>query len=321
MPAARVPRTRPTLPAALAGVLLLTACGTQTAESRSGGVPPAGGADATGLPGDVSCGPEPSDTPATPSASAPSGEASDQERDGVRIVGLGGADHDCAVFEVTNPAAEPFTYTITFDLLSATGEGLGSREQTVESVGPGQTIRRAVSLSQPAAPTDGPFSLRIHRVRSVPTSEAPSTGGNCPPSGVHMYADEGSAAMGLRALSVHLVNCGTDTVRLNGYPPVEVLDERHRLIEDVEVLDGGSAIASGTGADGEPRPLALESGEGAYAVLTWRNTTEAGDPVHAPYVRVRAEPGAAPVMVTPELDLGTTGRLGVGPWKQTETGR
>lgn len=32
-----------------------------------------------------------------------------------------------------------------------------------------------------------------------------------------------------------------------------------------------------------------------------------------------AKPGAAPVTVIPELDLGTTGKLGVGPWKKDET--
>lgn len=62
--------------------------------------------------------------------------------------------------------------------------------------------------------------------------------------------------------------------------------------------------------------MTLKPGERAYAVLVWRNTTEAGTPVNAPYVRVWAKPGARPVTVTPELDLGTTGKLGVGPWKK-----
>lgn len=42
--------------------------------------------------------------------------------------------------------------------------------------------------------------------------------------------------------------------------------------------------------------------------------------MNAPYVEVTAKPGAKPVTVTPELDLGTTGRLGVGPWKKTPAG-
>ncbi|WP_406053135.1 hypothetical protein [Kribbella sp. NBC_00889] len=32
-----------------------------------------------------------------------------------------------------------------------------------------------------------------------------------------------------------------------------------------------------------------------------------------------AEPGASLVMLTPELDLGTSGKLGVGPWKKEKT--
>ncbi len=46
----------------------------------------------------------------------------------------------------------------------------------------------------------------------------------------------------------------------------------------------------------------------------WRNTTGAGVAVNVPYVRVRVEVGAPPVTVTPELDLGPTGVLGVRPW-------
>ncbi|MFJ6776515.1 DUF4232 domain-containing protein, partial [Kitasatospora sp. NPDC091257] len=61
--------------------------------------------------------------------------------------------------------------------------------------------------------------------------------------------------------------------------------------------------------------------EGARTTLVWRNTTEAGagDPLNAPYVRVRATPDAAPVTVVPEIDLGTTGRLGAGAWVPEDT--
>nr|MDT0526073.1 DUF4232 domain-containing protein [Streptomyces sp. DSM 41633] len=52
--------------------------------------------------------------------------------------------------------------------------------------------------------------------------------------------------------------------------------------------------------------------------LVWRNTTESGTPVNVPYVQVRAKAGAEPVTVTPGLDLGTTGKLGVRPWKKTD---
>jgi hypothetical protein len=133
-----------------------------------------------------------------------------------------------------------------------------------------------------------------------------------------VYADQGDAAMGLRVVGLHLENCGTGTYRLQGHPRVELRDEDHEPVEGVTVLKGGEAVATGTGADGPALPLALEPGERAYAGLVWRNTVEAGMPVNAPYARVWAKPGAAPVTVTPELDLGTTGRLGVGPWKKED---
>jgi hypothetical protein len=53
-------------------------------------------------------------------------------------------------------------------------------------------------------------------------------------------------------------------------------------------------------------------------VPVWRNTTEFGTPVNVPYVRVRAKAGADPVIVTPNLDLGTTGKLGVTSWQKDE---
>ncbi len=89
----------------------------------------------------------------------------------------------------------------------------------------------------------------------------------------------------------------------------------------MKVLQGGSAVATGVGADGPPEPLSLKPGERASAVLVWRNTVLAGvgDPVNAPYLRVRAKPGSEPVTVIPELDLGTTGQLGVGPWKMDDS--
>ncbi len=124
--------------------------------------------------------------------------------------------------------------------------------------------------------------------------------------------------MGLRVVGLHLTNCGTRSYRLDGYPQLQLLDERHEPVDGVKILHGGDAIAAGTGADGPPRALVLKPGESAQAGLVWRNTTlaGAGDPVSVPYVRVLAKTGAAAVMVAPDLDLGTTGKLGIGPWQK-----
>lgn len=165
--------------------------------------------------------------------------------------------------------------------------------------------------------------IKVIKVRSVPADEGSSASGPCPASGVHIYADEGDAAMGLRVVGLHLVNCGTRTYELNGYPELELLDEGHDTVDGVRILQGTDRISTATGGGGSPQLVVLRPGEAARSTLAWRNTTEAGvgDPVNVPYVRVRAKAGAGPVMVEPELDLGTTGQLGVGPWKKDETSR
>ncbi|MBB4951539.1 hypothetical protein F4556_007074 [Kitasatospora gansuensis] len=226
----------------------------------------------------------------------------------------------CADFEVTNHEAGPLSYSIAFTFRSASGEALVTADQTVPAVGPGETVK-GTAVAELARRLDGgaPRSVRIAKVRSVPGAEASAETGPCPPSGVRVFADQGAAALGLRAVGLFLENCGAGTVRLNGYPQLQLLDEQHRVVDGVQVLQGGSAIA--TGADGTPEPLALGPGERARATVVWRNTVDVGvgEAVHAPYLRVRAKADSDPVMVIPELDLGTTGRLGVGPWTRDET--
>ncbi|MGW6394894.1 DUF4232 domain-containing protein [Streptomyces sp. NPDC055103] len=300
---------RATLPAAVAGLLLLTACGTE----------------------------QPAAGPAAPSATAAGCAARPGDGatvDGVTVTGTGagagtgtstasprpGGLQPCAEYTVTGEETEPFTFTIVFAFLSETGKALATTEETVPAVAPGRTVRRTVTATDvPPDAAGGAGSVRILKVRSVPTAEAPSEAGPCPPSGVRVYADDGDAAMGLRVVGLHLENCGTAPYALNGFPRVALADEDRGPVRGVRLVQGGEGIAGGTGAEGPARPLVLAPGERAHAGLVWRNTTEAGDPVNAPYARVWAKPGAAPVMVTPELDLGTTGRLGVGPWKKDGT--
>ncbi|RKE17646.1 DUF4232 domain-containing protein [Streptomyces sp. TLI_171] len=246
-------------------------------------------------------------------------------KDGVRILAV---NEVCAEFEVTNPGSEPADAAVLFQWSAGAARSAADPTGTVTAVPAGGTAKGRLALGG-AAGTPGTQAaqrpgqdrplvipdVRIARVRSVPTAEAPSQGGACPSTGVHVYADRGDAAMGLRAVGVHLVNCGTVPVELDGYPQAQVLDAAHRPVDSVQVLQGGAAIAGATGADAPPQHLTLQPGQGAVSTLVWRNTTDLGsDPVNAPYVRIRATQGAAPVMVTPELDLGTTGRIGVGAW-------
>ncbi|WP_407564685.1 DUF4232 domain-containing protein [Streptomyces sp. 184] len=289
-PTTRVSRLRHAGPLALAAVLLLAACGTESAD----GTADAGAPTAPGNPTPV-------------------------EVDGVTITRVqtkaATAEPVRVEFEIANRGREAMTYTVTFEVRAASGEVLSHPEKVVESVPAGRTVPHQADVTDPMT-ADRAAQVQIGEVRSVPADEAPSTGGPCPPAGVRLYADEGDAAMGLRVIGLHLENCGTEVHHLEGYPRLQLLDEEHGEITGVRIRRGGAAIASGTGADAPPRPLALAPGERASTRLVWRNTVEAGEPVDVPYVRVWAKPDAAPVTVTPELDLGTTGELGVGAWQK-----
>ncbi|MFE0676662.1 DUF4232 domain-containing protein [Streptomyces sp. NPDC058867] len=318
------------VPLALAGVLLLAACGTESAGAGAGAG--AGGPVSAGkiCPSDPQYGDLSGAGRATADAGRPSGTPSPlpvtPSEDGeVRITGLyaWGPDSGCgadwsADYEITNDRAGAVSYTITFSLTSSSGSAVDSARRTVDSVGPGETVKGTVVMGSSTGSSAGVSGVKVLKVRSVPDDEAPTASGTCPKSGVHVYADEGDAAMGLRVVGLHLVNCGTGTYELNGFPEVEPLDEDHEAVEEVKVLQGASTISTGLGDD-TARPLTLAPGEAALARLAWRNTTEFGDPVNAPYARIVAKPGADPVTVIPELDLGTTGKLGVGPWTKDTT--
>lgn len=310
-----------TLAVAVAGALVLTACGSQRGAD---GAPRAGGSGSADASGNSSCGARTSDAWAEPTDLALPGYPSGLDKDGVRITGLRKGFPLCFAFDVTNHGTAALTYTIAFDVRSGSGAGLTAAEQTVAAVGPGRSVQRVFvvdpSASEGGGTSAGTAGVRITKVRSVPVDELSPAGGTCPPSGVNVYVDRGDAAMGLRAVGLHLRNCGTRDYALNGYPQLQIVDEEHQPVSGVKVLHGARAITTSSDADGAPRPLVLKPGESASSSLVWRNTVEmgVGGLVNAPYVRVWAKPGAAPVTVVPELDLGTTGKLGVGPWKKDE---
>jgi predicted small secreted protein len=284
----------------LLGALLLTACGTQQ---------PAGAGH----------------VPASAVRCALSADPAGAAADGVEITGVSGGPAGCGAqtpprnvtvsFRVTNREAASLTYTVRFDVVSASGQVLTSADRTVTDVGPGRSVRATADTGEVVRPGSGAH-VRIGRVRSVPAGELPVTSGACPPSGVRVHADQGDAAMGLRVVGLHLQNCSARPYRLAGFPQIQLLDLRHRPVAGVRVLHGSGGISTGTDLDEPPHPMTLRPGERASAGLMWRNTVTEGAAVDVPYVRVIAQPGTHAVTVTPELDLGTTGKLGVGPWKK-----
>lgn len=285
----------------LACAVFMTACGTQSG-SAAGGVN-AAASGSRDLPGDPD----------------------DLAQDGVRITGMSGWSLQetppviSADFEVAHRESQPFTYTITFDALSGSGAVLANTEQTVSDVEPGQTVKRTVRLDVAAPPhmRGAHGRVSIAKVRRVPAAEAPAETGPCPSSGVRLTADDGNAAMGLRVVGLSLTNCGTRAYHLNGFPLLELLDKDRKPVRAVKIFKGSGGIATMADFDAPARPVVLEPGQTAITGLMWRNTTDAGSAaVNVPYVRVKAKPGAPPIMVTPELDLGTTGELAVSPWKK-----
>lgn len=128
--------------------------------------------------------------------------------------------------------------------------------------------------------------------------------------------------MGLRAGGLRLVNCGTQAYRLDGYPEVRVLDADARPVARVAVVHGSGGISTGVpGMDRPPEPVVLMPGESASFPLLWRNTVTDGAAVDGRYVEVVPRPGDAAVRLelVHSLDLGTTGKLGIGPWQPART--
>ncbi|MGY0062142.1 DUF4232 domain-containing protein [Streptomyces sp. LZ34] len=170
----------------------------------------------------------------------------------------------------------------------------------------------------PPAPSVAPIdpSKRPYGDLSSPTPAAPPT---CPESGVYVRAEEPSAAMGLRAMTLELVNCGKRTYTLRGYPTIRVLDEDGKAL-DIRVSHGSAGIATLDNFDAAPRQVTLRPKETAVAGLVWRNTvTDATTPaVNGSQVEITPAAGRPAQTVTALLDLGNTGKLGVSPWSTPE---
>ncbi|MFI2432653.1 DUF4232 domain-containing protein [Streptomyces sp. NPDC018693] len=303
-------RATPLLPAVAAALLLVTACGSEQSGTRSGDAGTAG--SATGAPvADPAV-----DGVRITSVTLPSPTPTPRRTASVQAESLP-TDSDSGVFaayEVTNSGTEELTYLILFSFTTDAGEVMSNESVTVRGVKPGATERGTVELGVLPRGASPVTKVKVSRVTRVPADEAPAAAGECPPSGIRVTADEGDAAMGLRVVGLHLENCGTSAYSLNGYPELTLLDDELQPIEGVAIVHGSGGISTGTGFDEPPRPLTLRPGESATSGLMWRNTTEFGDPVDIPHVRVRAKAGADPVTVTPRIDLGTTGKLAVRAW-------
>ncbi|GAB2910689.1 DUF4232 domain-containing protein [Streptomyces mayteni] len=157
---------------------------------------------------------------------------------------------------------------------------------------------------------------------TAPTVTPPST--ECPESGARVTPGLIDAAMGLRAGTIVLDNCGTEPYTVEGYPELTLVDDDGVEPLPIEIQhDTTDITASLNGFDEPPRPVTLEPGESAWAAITWRNTADiGGSSLDARFVDVVPAPGEETQRITPDggIDLGTTGRLAVSPWVAFDRG-
>ena len=125
--------------------------------------------------------------------------------------------------------------------------------------------------------------------------------------------------MGLRAQGLTLTNCSRTPYTLDGYPAMRALSSAGKPL-DVTMIRGTGSIAPGIpGHDRAPEPIVLQPGEQAQTTIVWRNTYDdvSRPPVNVAQLEVAPQPGRPAVVLTPEggLDLGSTGRFAVSPWR------
>ncbi|MBB5116579.1 hypothetical protein FHU28_006418 [Micromonospora echinospora] len=166
------------------------------------------------------------------------------------------------------------------------------------------------------APVDG-----LPSVPPRPGAEAaPPTTAACSPEGIRITGLGVSAAMGLRAMGLDLVNCGDRPYELRGYPAVALRDADGDAIP-VRIIPGAAPITSGF--DDPPTRIVLAPGERAGAALIWRNLVTDATVVATAGTELDVAPStgrpAYPVALDGPIDLGNTGRLGVSAWKRRDS--
>ncbi|MFI2710211.1 DUF4232 domain-containing protein [Micromonospora sp. NPDC018662] len=156
-------------------------------------------------------------------------------------------------------------------------------------------------------------------VEAAPSTPPPSTPPPCTPEGIRITELGVSAAMGLRAMGLELVNCGNQPYELRGHPAVKLRDADGDPIT-VRIIPGAKGITSGF--DAPPTRLVLRPGERAGAALLWRNTVTDPTVVATAGAQLDVAPVAGrptqPVALDGPIDLGNTGRLGVSAWKRRD---
>ncbi|MFF7201128.1 DUF4232 domain-containing protein [Streptomyces sp. NPDC008141] len=135
----------------------------------------------------------------------------------------------------------------------------------------------------------------------------------CPDTGVAVVTGVVDAAMGRRATTIRLTNCGKKPYRVEGYPQIGALDKDRDPLK-LKVTHGAYAYTDSSRDQG-PRPLTLAPGKSAVSVLNWNNRVTSFDAVRpGAYLVVAPVRGEKEQTVPFFLDIGTSAELDVTAW-------
>ncbi|MET7332146.1 DUF4232 domain-containing protein [Nonomuraea sp. NPDC005650] len=173
----------------------------------------------------------------------------------------------------------------------------------------------------PAAAPPRPTALpSVHPlVQPPPTVWSPSPSPSCAGSGLLLYAEEPTAAMGLRVQTVTLTNCGGAVRHVKGYPRVRLLDGEGEPLK--VTIDRGARQVTTAIRDPGPKAVTVRPGRSARFTLAWRNTY--GGTTLPPAVGATLVVTAGPDRrrVSGHFDLGATNLLGVTAWEPATLSR
>ncbi|MER7664413.1 DUF4232 domain-containing protein [Streptomyces sp. NPDC096193] len=200
-------------------------------------------------------------------------------------------------------------------VLAGCAEASGGVGESGASPSPDPRWRvHADKLTGTPAPYTGPPS-------AVPAPRTPNDGEQlpeptpttCPETGVAVVTGVVDAAMGRRATTIRLTNCGTKPYRVEGYPQIGALDKDRDALK-LKVTHGANAYTD-SGRDQGPRPLTLAPGKSAVSVLNWNNRVTSFDAVRpGAYLVVAPFRGEQEQTVPFFLDIGTSAELDVTAW-------
>jgi uncharacterized protein DUF4232 len=144
---------------------------------------------------------------------------------------------------------------------------------------------------------------------ATPTPKPTLPPAKCPPSGGAITVGPVDPALGHRAVTVKLTNCGSKTLVVEGYPEVAVLNARREKFK-LTVAHGSSYMATDPG----PTRIRLARGKSVLASVAWSNTVTYGDNQSGAYFAISWRKGVPPVIWPEYVDIGTTGKITLTAW-------